>query len=154
VVVPLLAVAALAGDRPNVRDLDRTTIPAGLEYHRGQERLMIDGELVRGSRREQLEWLGDVAAASGMRVEDLRIEERERALHRRSVGAAVVVGAPVVAITATLIFPPLAAAWVPVAVGTLGAQGVGLATALPAHREFDRDGLAEQVERLAPFPGL
>jgi hypothetical protein len=149
VIAALFALSALAGDRPHVRDLDRSTVPAGLDYHRGRERLMIDGELVRGSRHAQLDWLGDVAAAAGEPVEELRLEERHRAMDRRKIGAVIAVGAPVAATVTTIVFPPAAALWLPLTAATVGVQGVGVGIGLPAHYKFDRDELAQQVALLS-----
>lgn len=146
----LLALPALAGaERVHVRDLDRDTVPKTLELHRGMTRLVVDGRLVRGSRHAQLDWLGAIFAdASGHPPAALRLEERHRALHRRALGAAMVVGAPVAACVTTVLFPPAAAAWLPVSIGALGVQGAGLATSVPAHRRFDADELAKQIQLL------
>jgi hypothetical protein len=138
---------ALAAPGLHVRDLPES-VPAGLGYDTVHERLTLDGERVGGSRRAQLEWLGEVFDDAPT----LRIEERQQALRVRTAAAWTATGAGAAAFAVLALVPPLVVA-VPVAAAGLAVEGTGVVVGFRAKRALDADDLARQVELLTSLEG-
>ena len=138
-----LSVALAAAPSVHVRDLDPTVVPSDVEMSMG--RLWVDGQKVRGSRHAQLDYLGDLAEEIGLAPEELRIDQRHRALRRITASQAVFYTASGAGIALMIAFPP---ALVPVVIAEAAVHGVSGAVTVEATGRYGQRDLARQVDRL------
>ena len=132
-----------AADVIRARDLDATTQPHRLDFDPGTLQLEVDGKLVRGSKRKQLDYLEIVLAEDrGVDPAVLGIDQRRRELRRRSAGLGLISAASGVGIVATVVAAPYAIA--------LGApviiQAGGVGAIVGTKKRFDAEGLQRQVD--------
>jgi hypothetical protein len=142
-IVASLSVAFAAAPSVHVRDLDPTVVPSDVEMSMG--RLWVDGQKVRGSRHAQLDYLGELAEEIGLAPEELRIDQRHRALRRFTASQVVSYTASGAGIALTIAFPP---ALVPVMIAEAAVHGASAAVTVEATGKYRARELARQVDRL------
>ena len=134
--------AAWAG--VSVRDLPAEGFPETVAFDPVHERLVVDGEAVRGGRRAQLEWL----RATYGDDETLDLDRREAALRTERVALGAATGVDVAALAVAIAFPPSLALTVPLCVAVTGTNVTSGVVAWRARRALDAEGLAVAVARV------